>query len=171
MYKIVGADQKEYGPVSEEQLRQWIAEGRANAQTITRFGDGPWKPLGTFPEFAAAFGAATAATPSLPPGAPPPLSTGTGSAAAGLPATSGMAIAGLICSILGLFCCGPILSTVGLVLSALALSQITQNPMRYEGKGLAVAGVALALVGYTIFAVLLFTGALRRAYRRFGRPL
>src|SRR5262245_21124509 len=58
MYKIVGADQKEYGPVSEEQIRQWITEGRANAQTIARFGEGPWKPLVTFPEFAALFNTA-----------------------------------------------------------------------------------------------------------------
>ena len=33
MYKIIGADQKEYGPVSAEQLRLWIAEGRVNGQT------------------------------------------------------------------------------------------------------------------------------------------
>ena len=33
MYKIIGADQKEYGPVTAEQLRQWIAEGRVNGQT------------------------------------------------------------------------------------------------------------------------------------------
>ncbi len=33
MYKIIGADGKEYGPVTSEQVRQWITEGRANAQT------------------------------------------------------------------------------------------------------------------------------------------
>jgi len=33
MYKIIGADGKEYGPIPAEQLREWIAEGRANAQT------------------------------------------------------------------------------------------------------------------------------------------
>ena len=30
MYKIIGADQKEYGPVSIEQLRLWITEGRVD---------------------------------------------------------------------------------------------------------------------------------------------
>jgi hypothetical protein len=28
-YKIIGADLMEYGPVSAEQIRQWINEGRA----------------------------------------------------------------------------------------------------------------------------------------------
>ena len=28
MYKIIGGDQKEYGPIGAEQIRQWIAEGR-----------------------------------------------------------------------------------------------------------------------------------------------
>ena len=42
----------EYGPVSPEQLRQWIAEGRANAQTLVQAeGSADWKPLGQFPEF------------------------------------------------------------------------------------------------------------------------
>jgi hypothetical protein len=59
MYKIIGADQKEYGPVSAEQIRQWVAEGRVNAQTLVRpEGETEWKPLSTFPEFSAPLGAA-----------------------------------------------------------------------------------------------------------------
>ena len=30
MYKIIGADQREYGPVSADQVREWISQGRAN---------------------------------------------------------------------------------------------------------------------------------------------
>ena len=33
MYKIIGSDQKVYGPVTAEQLRQWLAEGRVNPST------------------------------------------------------------------------------------------------------------------------------------------
>jgi hypothetical protein len=55
MYKIIGADQKEYGPVTAEQLRQWLAEGRVSAQTqVLPEGATEWKPLGTLPEFAGA---------------------------------------------------------------------------------------------------------------------
>ena len=53
MYTIIGGDQKEYGPVTEEQLRLWIAEGRVNAQTTVRTeGTTEWRPLADLPEFA-----------------------------------------------------------------------------------------------------------------------
>src|SRR4051812_34825577 len=52
MYKIIGADQKEYGPISGDQIRQWIAEGRVNGQTqVCAEGTQDWKPLSAFPEF------------------------------------------------------------------------------------------------------------------------
>jgi hypothetical protein len=63
MYKIIGADGKEYGPISADQLRQWIAEGRVNATTqILPEGGTEWRPVSAFPEFMA----------SVPVGAPPP---------------------------------------------------------------------------------------------------
>jgi hypothetical protein len=53
MYKIIGADGQEYVPASAEQLRQWIWEGRANAQTkVQPEGATEWKTLAEFPEFA-----------------------------------------------------------------------------------------------------------------------
>lgn len=52
MYKIIGADQKEYGPISAEQIKQWIAEGRANSNTrVQAVGSTEWKTLSEFPEF------------------------------------------------------------------------------------------------------------------------
>ena len=69
MYKIIGADQKEYGSVTADQLRQWIAEGRVNGKTPAQLeGDtGGWKTLADFAEFAEALGI------GVPTGAPPPL--------------------------------------------------------------------------------------------------
>ncbi|MDP1578982.1 MAG: GYF domain-containing protein [Candidatus Didemnitutus sp.] len=56
MFTIIGADGKEYGPVSTDQLREWIASGRANAQTqCRRDGESAWSTLGSLPEFTAAF--------------------------------------------------------------------------------------------------------------------
>ncbi|MEI8063945.1 MAG: DUF4339 domain-containing protein [Verrucomicrobiota bacterium] len=53
MYKIIGGDGREYGPVSADQLRQWITEGRASAQTqILPEGATTWQSLGSLPEFA-----------------------------------------------------------------------------------------------------------------------
>jgi hypothetical protein len=64
MYKIIGADQKEYGPISADQVRVWIAEGRANANTQARLeGATTWQPLSAFPEFAMALGLSPAPTP------------------------------------------------------------------------------------------------------------
>ena len=51
MYKIVGADGNQYGPVSLEQLRQWIAQGRIDAQTrVQEAGAREWKTAAEFPE-------------------------------------------------------------------------------------------------------------------------
>lgn len=59
MYKIIGADQKEYGPVTIDQIRQWITEGRANGQTLVQAeGSTEWKPLASFHELSALFPAA-----------------------------------------------------------------------------------------------------------------
>jgi len=66
MYKIIGADQKEYGPISGDELRQWIGEGRVNGQTpIQAGGETAWKSVAEFPEFAAALAASPSA--AMPP--------------------------------------------------------------------------------------------------------
>ena len=53
MYKIVGMDGQQYGPVNAEEIRRWIADKRANAQTLVQTEGSPeWKPLISFSEFA-----------------------------------------------------------------------------------------------------------------------
>jgi hypothetical protein len=72
MFKIIGADQKEYGPISVAQIRQWISDGRLNAQTqAQREGSGDWQPLATFDEFADIFN--PSASTSSPAYAPAPM--------------------------------------------------------------------------------------------------
>jgi hypothetical protein len=66
-YTIVGGDRQQYGPVSAEEVRRWIAEGRANAQTqVLAEGATEWKPLSAFPEFADLLGSLAPAAPALP---------------------------------------------------------------------------------------------------------
>src|SRR5512145_2284744 len=73
MYKIIGADRKEYGPITADQIRQWIAERRVNGQTMVQAeGSTDWKPLASFPEFASLLPPQPAVPPS--PGPPPGLS-------------------------------------------------------------------------------------------------
>lgn len=63
MFKIIGADGKEYGPIAADIVTKWIAEGRINGQTkVMAEGTTDWRTLAEFPELAAA----------LPIGAPPP---------------------------------------------------------------------------------------------------
>jgi hypothetical protein len=73
MYKIIGADQREYGPCSVEDLRQWHREGRLNAQTqVQAAGSAEWKPLAAYPELAAILsGAPPTIQPFMPPGSAP----------------------------------------------------------------------------------------------------
>jgi hypothetical protein len=53
MYKIIGGDKNEYGPVSAEQIRQWITERRVDSETkLQAEGGGEWKRLADVPEFA-----------------------------------------------------------------------------------------------------------------------
>jgi hypothetical protein len=70
MFKIIGGDGRQYGPITPEQLRDWIAAGRANGQTmVQREGETDWKPLSSLAEFADAL-AGTPAPAQLPPAEP-----------------------------------------------------------------------------------------------------
>jgi hypothetical protein len=107
MFKIIGADQKQYGPISEVQIRQWIADGRLNAHSqAQREGTSDWQLLSAFPEFAEIFNP-SAADPSstfTPPPTPGPMgaSIPTGTREAALSAVKGPAIALIIIASLGL---------------------------------------------------------------------
>jgi hypothetical protein len=141
MYTIIGADGKTYGPVTAEQLRQWLIEGRANARTPTLApGATEWKPLGALPEFAGQF------APPTPP-VIGPLKPGT-STGGQWPKTNSFATAGLIFGILSVTCfcccCGCPFNLLGLVFSLVGLSQISRHPELYEGRGLAIAGLLLS---------------------------
>jgi len=132
-----------------------MAEGRANAQTPTLAPGRPeWKPLGALPEFAGYF------APTIPPTIGPP---GPGASPAGQwPKTSSFAMAGLIFGILSLtcFCCCPF-NILGLVCSLIGLSQINRHPERYEGRGLAIAGLILSAASLVLgFGLVLFNLAL-----------
>lgn len=72
MYTIIGADGKEYGPVPADKVRDWIAAGRANAQTqIKPAGAAEWTTVGALPEFG--LGGTPAVAGEAP--APPPAAS------------------------------------------------------------------------------------------------
>jgi hypothetical protein len=65
-YTIIGGDKKEYGPVSAAEVRQWLAEGRLDRNSLMRQeNDTEWRPLSTFLEFAPAAAPQPPNPPSL----------------------------------------------------------------------------------------------------------
>jgi hypothetical protein len=138
MYKILGTDNKEYGPVTADQVRQWIAERRLHAQSLAQTDAAPsWKPLSSYPEFISALASAP----------PPPTLAGAGAPRPGYAppaANNQLAVWSLVCGCIGLACC-PVTSIAALILGIVALSQINSNPQ--EGRGLAIAGIVLGCIG------------------------
>jgi prepilin-type processing-associated H-X9-DG protein len=152
MYKIIGADNAEYGPVAAEKIREWIKEGRANSQTkVQPEGSAEWKSLSECAEFADVLAVTSAAPPPLP---TVPLVRSN---------MSGMAIASLVLAALGLVTFG-ITSLVGLVLGIVALVKINRSRGALRGNGLALAGTILS--GFLILILPIFAAMLLPALAR-----
>ena len=126
-YKIIGSDQKQYGPVSAEDLRQWIADGRLNAQTQVQIeGADEWKSLSEVPELAEALQESACRPCRRPPAAVPAK-------------TSGLAVTSLVLGVLGLFTCG-ITALFGLILGIIAMVKVSNSRGALRGGGIALAG-------------------------------
>ncbi|MSU57139.1 MAG: DUF4190 domain-containing protein [Pedosphaera sp.] len=128
VYRIIGSDDKEYGPISADQIRQWLREGRLNRTSrIKPENSNDWKVIGALPEFDESF-------PPLPGAAP---------AHTGPTKTCGLATGALVCGALGFTC---IAAVVGLVLGFLAHARIRRSNGRLTGSGMATAGIVLSLI-------------------------
>lgn len=68
-----------------------------------------------------------------------------------VPKTNGLAIASLVCSLLGLATCAAT-SILGVIFGHLAKSQIKQSGE--EGEGMALAGMIVGYIGLAIFALI-----------------
>jgi competence protein ComGC len=139
MYRMLGADQKEYGPVTAETLRQWIAEGRVTGNTmLLPEGGSQWVPAGSLPEFSGALRA------TMPP-------IGMQMQPMQPQKTSGLAIASLVLGGLGM-CSAGLTGLVGLILGIVALVSINKSQGQLGGKGLAIAGISVSAV-FTLLMV------------------
>ena len=140
MYKILGGDGKEYGPITADTVRQWVNEGRANRHTQVRpEGAAQWQALATLPEFAPMFAA------------PPP---GLNAAVGGVPIaapTSGMATTSLVLGIIGFLC--TLTAIPGLILGIVAMKRIKASGGRMGGHGLALAGTIVSGVALAVSIV------------------
>ena len=143
MYKVIGDDGKEYGPVSLEDLKQWVAQGRVNAQTRLRpEGAGEWRTASQLPEITALLlGPAVMPTP-----APPlPSAVPEGRLRKGLAITS--FVFGLI------LCLGPLTGLPAIICGHVAHARTRRSPREFGGAGLAIAGFVLGYVNILFITV------------------
>jgi len=164
-YRIIGTDGREYGPVSTDQIRNWIRDGRVHAGTLVRTEASlDWRTLGTLPEFSAFVGPAL--VPARGDYARPAVRR-----------TNGWAVWSLVCGILALTlcscCCVP-LNLLGIVFAAIALVQISGNPDTQTGTAIAITGLALCVLslvlGFLMTAFWMAAGG-EEFWREFERQL
>ncbi len=145
-----GENGQRLGPISEADLGSLIAAGRIGPATLLwHEGMAQWKPLG---QVSAEGGLAI-----LPPSSGYDLLRPA--------ATSGLAIASLICGILGLVLSCMFMSFLGIpavICGHMAMHQIENSRNLVVGRGMALAGlicgylcllITLTMVGFVIFAM------------------
>jgi prepilin-type processing-associated H-X9-DG protein len=151
MYKIIGADQLEYGPVTLEELRGWIVDGRVNSQTKLRVEDrAEWKMAQDVPELADALASSKKA--SIRPGPPPLPGVSTPTAQ-----TSAMAVWSLVLGVVGLMTCGVlalITGPIGLVLGIVGMNRIQKSHGALRGRGVALTGSIVCGVSLLLLPVM-----------------
>jgi hypothetical protein len=156
MYKIIGADKKEYGPVTAEQLRQWITEGRVSMQTkVLPEGGTEWKMLGDLPEFAAASPDAVPVMPSI--AAPSPV---------GAELVKGPAIGLIVVAIAGV-----ILQIVSLIMNLAGASFLASSQMPKEAWAnmfSGTIGVISSMIGILVSGLILFGGMKMKKLENYG---
>ena len=150
MYTIRDQNNELHGPVDEETIRQWIAEGRVDAQTLIQknnssslYGGGDdekkFRAAASFPEFVDAVSG----------GGPPPIGSTVSPHQLPTQGTNGMAITGMVIGILSIVsiypCLGLPFNILGTIFSYVALGQIKKNPQQ-DGHGMAVAGMVCSLI-------------------------
>ncbi len=149
MYRIIGSDGRTYGPTTADLLREWIAEGRADAQTqVWAEGASQWRPLAEYAEFAPLL---AMRPPSL--AAPGAACSTTRSPSPSL-ATASL-VMGLLSLTCGLCCCyGLPFNLLGIVFALVALAQMRHQPWPRAGRGQAIAGLVLSLLSLALGAFL-----------------
>src|ERR1035437_9824330 len=150
MYKVMGADGKEYGPISLEQFSQWAAEGRVSPQTrVQPVGATDWTAAAGIPELQSIFARlGRAPTVVLTSPISPPAS--------GEP-QKGLAVTSLVLGILSLVCLGPLTGIPAIICGHIARRRSRQSPAQYSGPGMALAGMVL---GYASLALAVVVSAI-----------
>lgn len=149
-------DGKQQGPVDDRTIRQLIAQGQVRgADLVWKEGMKQWAAAQSIVELNPVPRVAASPVYTAPPAYQQRYSYNTNptvySYQPAQPSSKGLAIGGFICSLVGLFTCLP--ATAGLVLSAVALSQMKSHGNR-DGQGLATAGLVIGIIVSVIYLVI-----------------
>lgn len=166
MFNIIGADGKQYGPVSVEQLRSWLTQGRINAQTrIQAVGTEEWRPARDVPELASLFQSSGV----VPSGTAPPVLKA--------PQTDerrkGMAVLSFVLGLCSFVLCLSFISAIpAIILGHVARKRAARSPEQFGGRGFAIAGIVLGYVSILltlVIASLIIPAASRAPRSSFSR--
>lgn len=142
-----GENGQQHGPFDDGAIRQAISEGRLTPYTMVwREGMPGWLPLLQVPELSG--GSVVPQSPeSGGPGPAVPYGVMPG-------ATSGLAIASMVCGIVGVLMCFCYLSGLcgipAVICGHMALSRISRSPVPVAGRGMAIAGLILGYLDILI---------------------
>jgi len=146
---------KKYGPVSTEELRRWVAEGRLRpADYVWCEGMVDWAPYNTIAELN--YAAAQQAQVQAP-----------------ITQTNGLAVAGMVLGIISvaIFCLWPISLICAIVGLCLSVAGKSRAEAAKTGNGMAVAGIALSCIALALVVVmfLVWLGMIGNVMRNFPR--
>lgn len=155
-----GENGEQQGPFDDASIRQAISDGKLTPYTMVwREGMPGWLPLLQVPELSGG-GMVSDQMANVPPQHAAPYGTMPG-------ATSGLAIASMVCGIVGIFFCylAGLLGVPAVICGHMALNRITQSPFPIGGRGMAISGLILGYLGIVIsvgtlvFAAIAISGA------------
>jgi hypothetical protein len=142
MYKITGADGREYGPITLEQLIEWVRQGRVSPQTrVQAPGTTDWKPASEIVELQGVLGQMRGAAPlAFSAGAPIPVGS----------QNNTLATTSLVLGILSIICLGPFTGIPAIICGHIAHNRARRAPDNYGGSGVAIAGFATGYAGSVV---------------------
>jgi len=152
-----GSEGQQFGPLEESTLKARVDSGELSSDILVwKEGMSEWLPLAKVPEFSG--GQRTSSVYAAPNVDPTPTA---GYQPSHEKPTSGLAIASLVCGIVGLVTCcfSGLLAIPAIICGHLALKQISDPQQARQGHGLAVAGLVCGYIGLVmqIVWVIIFT--------------
>jgi len=154
-YQIKDPQGGVYGPATLATIEGWIREGRISAaMQLAPENTQNWQPITSFPELSGALGVAASAPAASPYAAPAQYPAAYPQYAAA-PPTNGMAMAALICPLVGIAFCMPIGAILGIVFGMIGKRQIQESNGAQTGEGLARAGLIIGIIELALTALII----------------